>query len=560
MDNTANGPADMIPLESDSREQVAAAPLPPTLLTPDLNHAVPLVPPNANRLTKLLPPRLTDHIYQDYSTYPVEHCPTNMKPSTNFPTQLHEILSTPKYSHIISWMPHGRAWKVHKRDLLVSEVLPEFFSQTIYRSFTRQLSGYGLKRLQQPGKDHNAFYHECFLRGLPHLVGFIKRVQGNLGKQISNVGDEPNFYEMSLQFPLPDDVKCTSEVEADAQLREGGIHNPPSTPPVVPPATSSHWASYSLSTSDMQHKTSCGGYPPSESYNQQNPSVLNAYAQTGYSQYYPPPTSYPPYGYNDPGYPYHPSNYPPSNYLPPNHYPPPDPGLSPHSQHYNPYCCHHYQYGQLPEHRSSYSQYEQLKLTPGQEALHDGQYGHLTGYKASLGGGGDEAKEEIKPPSTLNARFCPRLGPGMLSSSQQHYPFRYHYEQHGRPPIEKASYGGDEAEEEEFKPPSILDARYCPPLSPGMLSTYKQYDPFELHGQLSAHDTLCRGIAAADKFQPLIADQIDHSKPSAKGISKDRGHSEADPTLSKFEGRSKNSQGQNQRVGDNKGTRRGALP
>jgi len=99
----------------------------------------------------------------------------------------------------------------------------------------------------------------------------------------------------------------------------------------------------------------------------------------------------------------------------------------------------------------------------------------------------------------------------MLPTSQQHYPFRYHYEQNGRPPIGKGSYGGDEAEGEEFKPPSALDASYCPPLSPGMLSTSKQYDPFEYHGQLSEHDPLCGGVAAADNFQPLISDNIDHS-------------------------------------------------
>ena len=147
------------------------------------------------------------------------------------------------------------------------------------------VSGYGFKRLQQPGKDHKTIYNECFLRGLPHLVVFIKRVKGNLGKQIPNVGDEPNFYKMSIQFPLLEDVKCNIEVETDAQPgEEQGMHNPPSMPPVVPPATSSRWASYSPSRSDMQHNTSYVGYPPSDSYGQKNHSALNAYAPPGYSQ------------------------------------------------------------------------------------------------------------------------------------------------------------------------------------------------------------------------------------------------------------------------------------
>jgi hypothetical protein len=98
--------------------------------------------------------------------------------------------------------PHGRAWKIHNRELLVSEVVPKYFSHRKYESFTRQRSGWGFKCLRQSGNDFNAYYHECFLRGLPHLIGMMKRVRPNQGKLLQHAEGEPNFYEMDKQFPL----------------------------------------------------------------------------------------------------------------------------------------------------------------------------------------------------------------------------------------------------------------------------------------------------------------------------------------------------------------------
>lgn len=41
----------------------------------------------------------------------------------------------------ISHQPHGRAWKIHDKEQLVRQVIPNFFGQSKYESFTRQLNG-----------------------------------------------------------------------------------------------------------------------------------------------------------------------------------------------------------------------------------------------------------------------------------------------------------------------------------------------------------------------------------------------------------------------------------
>jgi len=178
------------------------------------------------------PPRCVDHTYHDYSNFPEEELPHVSNALMNFPTRLHHILSDPENQHvsivlvvcthdacfhishhsfcflnntyalqIISWMPHGRAWKIHDKDLLM--VVPRYFVQTKYQSFTRQLNGWGFKRLHQSGNDFNAFYHECFLRCMPKLVVLMKRVLPNQGRLLPDVEGEPNFYQIDKYFKVP---------------------------------------------------------------------------------------------------------------------------------------------------------------------------------------------------------------------------------------------------------------------------------------------------------------------------------------------------------------------
>jgi hypothetical protein len=80
--------------------------------------------------------------------------------------------------------------------------VPNFFSQSKYESFTRQLNGWGFKKLHQSGNDFNAYYHEQFLRGLPRLTRLMRRVPQNQGKLLPFVEGEPNFYEIDKHYPL----------------------------------------------------------------------------------------------------------------------------------------------------------------------------------------------------------------------------------------------------------------------------------------------------------------------------------------------------------------------
>mmetsp|Transcript_3116 Transcript_3116/g.4793 ORF Transcript_3116/g.4793 Transcript_3116/m.4793 type:complete len:400 (+) Transcript_3116:33-1232(+) len=173
-----------------------------------------------------LPRRFADHTYRDFSTYINDggKVQKHKKSESNFPARLYAMLAEEKYSHIISWMPHGRAFKVHNKKLLLEEALPKYTGQSKFSSFTRQLSGWGFKRLHQMGMDFGCYYHECFLKGHPRLTILMRRISPGKGKATPNAFEEPDFYATSKEFPLnPTNEKPLFSPDDELEGQKEGI-------------------------------------------------------------------------------------------------------------------------------------------------------------------------------------------------------------------------------------------------------------------------------------------------------------------------------------------------
>lgn len=76
-----------------------------------------------------------------------------------FVAKLHSILSNSAFDDIVSWLPHGRAWRVHQRRAFEEQVIPLYFRHGKYSSFMRQVNGWGFQRINQ-GPDYGGYYHE----------------------------------------------------------------------------------------------------------------------------------------------------------------------------------------------------------------------------------------------------------------------------------------------------------------------------------------------------------------------------------------------------------------
>ncbi len=160
-------------------------------------------------------------IYHDYSRDKAMLLSTDdtRESVQTFPMKLHAILSNPEFSNIVSWLPHGRAFRILQHKAFEEKVIPLYFRHGRYSSFARQVNGWGFKRIAH-GPDYNSYYHELFLRGLPRLCEKMKRLSGKDEKKNEENADAPvpDFYALSRQNPLPednDDVQAHSGFEAN---------------------------------------------------------------------------------------------------------------------------------------------------------------------------------------------------------------------------------------------------------------------------------------------------------------------------------------------------------
>merc|ERR1719356_1451484 len=113
----------------------------------------------------------------------------NMFTKFAFPFKLHSILEssgTSGQENIISWLPSGKAFKIHKPKEFADVIMPQYFNQTKYRSFQRQLYIYGFDRVKDKSSDdYGAYFHELFIRGASDLCLDMQR-QKIKGTGLSN--------------------------------------------------------------------------------------------------------------------------------------------------------------------------------------------------------------------------------------------------------------------------------------------------------------------------------------------------------------------------------------
>lgn len=104
---------------------------------------------------------------------------TNKKRPPVFPKRLYDMLENAErdgYSHIISWMPDGKSFKIHadgsqdeEDEKAIVEILKRTFNQTRFKSFLRQLQLYGFERTYK-GPRRGECKHEMFVRGRRDLL------------------------------------------------------------------------------------------------------------------------------------------------------------------------------------------------------------------------------------------------------------------------------------------------------------------------------------------------------------------------------------------------------
>lgn len=196
--------------DSDGREskKVRITPeLGPKDITVEHDEDVAKEVPESKR--KLLPAPF--YYYRDFSRVKDPDPLTPLTPPgrvPNFPAKMHAILSRGDLGDVVAWMPHGRSWRVLKPREFELRVIPTYFEHSKFSSFIRQANGWGFRRVTQ-GRDRNSYYHEMFLRGLPHLCKKMKR-PGVAAKRSADAEHEPEFQNISNIHVVPEKAEDDS--------------------------------------------------------------------------------------------------------------------------------------------------------------------------------------------------------------------------------------------------------------------------------------------------------------------------------------------------------------
>ncbi|KAL9187739.1 hypothetical protein ACHAXT_006117 [Thalassiosira profunda] len=96
----------------------------------------------------------------------------------HFPRKLYAMLehaAATEHAAAASWVDDGRAFAIHDREAFLADLVPRFFKQTKYRSFTRQLNLWGFQRSST--RTVGKWEHPHFVRGDLEGLSAIERIE-----------------------------------------------------------------------------------------------------------------------------------------------------------------------------------------------------------------------------------------------------------------------------------------------------------------------------------------------------------------------------------------------
>jgi hypothetical protein len=165
----------------------------------------------------------------DSSTVNKENGPSKQ----NFPQKLFDILENPEHADILKWLPGGKAFIIMDKKRFATEILPVYFKQTQFTSFTRKLSRWKFARVPR-GPYLGAYFHKLFRKDhkalcrlmscnneIPSLA-VIAQVRQEAMESSKASSPNPNITvpSMNLSLPQQNALQNLEEMNKIALLKE----------------------------------------------------------------------------------------------------------------------------------------------------------------------------------------------------------------------------------------------------------------------------------------------------------------------------------------------------
>lgn len=118
----------------------------------------------------------------------------------NFAEKLHAVLSNQACRHAIAWLPSGRSFSIIDQDEFVKTVLPKYFREAKFESFSRRLKRWGFRKVYTTGMQQSIFSHDLFHRDRPDLA----KIMNGRDRATASVKNGPAFKEHAAS--VADDI------------------------------------------------------------------------------------------------------------------------------------------------------------------------------------------------------------------------------------------------------------------------------------------------------------------------------------------------------------------
>jgi len=145
--------------------------------------------------------RKADPVNSSYS-FELENSSTLRR---NFPSKLFDVISDEANTEILQWLPGGRAFIIYDKKRFAANILPHYFKQSQFTSFTRKLSRWSFVRVNR-GPLMGAYYHKLFQRDKPSLCRMMSCKGSN------NEGDVDHLLSSheEVEAPTSNEISISS--------------------------------------------------------------------------------------------------------------------------------------------------------------------------------------------------------------------------------------------------------------------------------------------------------------------------------------------------------------
>lgn len=125
---------------------------------------------------------------------------------------------------IVSWLPNGKAFKVHNKAAFSENLMPTYFKTNKYKSFHRNLNLWGFESIVS-GPNKGVIFHPWFVRGQPSLCHQMSRKHSL---------SAPREAERRNKLPAP--LNSERRVSGSTTEKNKPKPAPPRFPTTIPPS------------------------------------------------------------------------------------------------------------------------------------------------------------------------------------------------------------------------------------------------------------------------------------------------------------------------------------